>query len=165
MVKKPGYTTLIDGQQISKTDLHFEALGSLDEASAAMAMAKSLGKSTGYKNTLTSLQQDFSFLMGLVAGMQANPQHFEGRLGWIEALIAQLKESIKMPGRFIFAGENQLEASLDVARTAVRRAERITLRFAETTSGFDANALQYLNRASTLLYLLELAAREAEADE
>ncbi|MEA4813211.1 MAG: ATP:cob(I)alamin adenosyltransferase [Anaerolineaceae bacterium] len=163
MPKKIGYSSLADGAELSKSDFHFDVLGSIDECSAAIALAKSLHQEAGTRALLTEIQKDLSFIMGAVAGMQGGEAYFQERLTWIEGQIIGLKGVVVLPKAFILPGENSLEASLDLARTFARRAERALAKYAEAAAGFDQNALQYLNRVSTVLYLHELKSRNEGA--
>ena len=87
----------------------------------------------------------------------ANQFHFdEGRVQWIEEQTDLLSKTVEMPNEFIIPGDSIGGASLSFARAVIRRAER---RVAEL---FDAGEIanpalqQYLNRLSSLLFVLEL---------
>ena len=159
MARRVGFSSLINGMELPKGDLHFEVLGVLDECSAVMAVARSTSEDAEAKEALKTIQQDLSSLLGLVAGVDSKKSNFGERLVWIERTIAELEGKVSAPKGFIVPGENVSEAHLDFARTVARRAERTLARFAEVDSNFDPTALQYLNRVSTLLYFYELKAR------
>jgi len=161
MAKRVGFSSLLNGMELPKSDLHFEVLGVLDECSAAMAMTRCTSEDAETKGALKTMQEDLSSLMGLVAGVASTKSNFEERLVWIERTIVELKGKVSAPMGFIVPGESVSEANLDFARTVARRAERTLARFAELNLIFDPIALQYLNRVSTLLYLYELKARNA----
>lgn len=158
MGKKVGYSNLMDGRELPKSDFHFEVLGDLDECSAAIALARSFSDDSEVKEVLKSIQKDLSMLMGQIAGAGLETDYFEARLDWIDALIADLKRAIVLPKAFILPGENKNEATLDSARAISRRAERSLTRLAEVTDTPVNSALQYLNRVSTVLYLYEIKA-------
>ena len=68
----------------------------------------------------------------------------------LEASIDRLTECFEMPTEFVLPGENLISASLDVARTTVRRAERLVV-----TSGSEGSLVgAYLNRLSDLLWTM-----------
>jgi cob(I)alamin adenosyltransferase len=161
MVKKVGFSTLLDSVELTKSDLHFDVLGALDECSAALAVARSVSDDAETKAALKTMQQDLSKLMGAVAGVTVEETYFKDRLAWIEGIMGELKQGVVLPKGFIVPGENSSEAYLDLARTVARRAERTLTRFAETKTIFDSEALQYLNRISSVLYLYEIKARNA----
>jgi cob(I)alamin adenosyltransferase len=69
---------------------------------------------------------------------------------------------VDLPPQFVIPGGTELSASLDVARSAIRRAERrtVALRDAE---GIDLDlVLRYLNRASDLAFAMARAADEPD---
>ena len=161
MAKRVGFSSLMDGEELPKSDLHFEVLGDLDECSAALALARSSSNDYEVNTTLKAIQKDISWLMGLIAGATLEESIFNERLDWIEGMIMDLKQSLVMPKNFILTGETRAEATLDFARAVARRAERSLNRLAESTQAPDKAALQYLNRISTVLYLFEIKTRNA----
>jgi cob(I)alamin adenosyltransferase len=68
----------------------------------------------------------------------------------LEHEIDALSEETTMPKEFLVPGENQLSAALDVARTVVRRAERIAVTYPLENSSVN----QYLNRLSDLVWAM-----------
>ena len=64
-----------------------------------------------------------------------------------------------MPSDFTIPGENRVAAALDLARTIVRRAERLAV--AEPPDG--SYVVEYLNRLSDLLWAMARLARGARA--
>jgi cob(I)alamin adenosyltransferase len=75
----------------------------------------------------------------------------------LEALIDDVSARFEPPTEFVVPGETVLAASLDLARTVVRRAERDALPAASEGS----HAIEYLNRLSDLVWTL---ARWVEGD-
>jgi cob(I)alamin adenosyltransferase len=73
----------------------------------------------------------------------------------LERTIDESNQAVEMPTEFVVPGENQLSAALDVARTVVRRAERIAV----TWDVEESLVVPYLNRLSDLVWTL---ARVAE---
>jgi cob(I)alamin adenosyltransferase len=68
----------------------------------------------------------------------------------LEAEIDSLSSEIEMPKEFVVPGENQLSAALDVARTIIRRAERVAVSY----SLEDSFVVAYLNRLSDLAWTM-----------
>lgn len=161
MAKKVGFSSLMDGLELPKSDFHFKVLGDLDECSAALAMARSISNDFEVDASLKIIQADLSWLMGLVAGVSLEEDLINERLNWIEGLITDLKQSLVMPKGFMVTGETRAEAALDFARAVARRAERSLTQLAESTHKPDKAALQYLNRVSTVVYLFEIKTRNA----
>ena len=68
----------------------------------------------------------------------------------LEASIDHLGGQVELPKEFVIPGQNRVSALLDVARTVVRRAERLALAAAPP----DSQIIPYLNRLSTLLWVM-----------
>lgn len=157
-----GFTDLIGAHGVSKSDLRIQLLGTIDEASAALSLAKGFLTSNNDIQVLTSCQQDLSYLMSVTARigtekmLPEDPGFFANELVELESVLDQMQSQVKMPNRFIFPGENQVTGALDLARTIVRRSER-ALNAGYDNLGVEApNARQYVNRLSSLCYLLIL---------
>jgi cob(I)alamin adenosyltransferase len=79
-------------------------------------------------------------------------------VGELEAQIDRLIDEVEMPTEFVVPGANRASAALDLARTVVRRAERLVV-----SSPIEGSLVgRYLNRLSDLLWAL---ARRCEGSE
>ncbi|HHX08555.1 MAG TPA: ATP:cob(I)alamin adenosyltransferase [Chloroflexi bacterium] len=157
-----GFTDLLGISGVPKTDLRVNLLGSLDEASAALGMARAFLDEETDKTVLENCQRELSSLMAFVASIgtprqeQIEANFFQAELESLESKLETLKTQVEMPRAFIFPGENQATGSLNFARAIVRRTER------ELNAGLDQlglkspTMLQYLNRLSSLCFLLIL---------
>jgi cob(I)alamin adenosyltransferase len=109
---------------------------------------------------LLQVQRD---LYGLMAELAATPENLERfraiddqKVAWLEAQTDAIASITPIPREFIVPGDTVNGAYLDQARTIVRRAER---RVAELTHRGDmpnTALLRYLNRLSSLCFVLEL---------
>ena len=148
-----GYTTLYGGESVSKTDERIELLGTIDEVSSHLGLAKAAAKD-GLKEIISQLQRD---LMTIMTGIQApkNTDFFikEEQILALESKIDKTEATIKREKCFVLYGDNELSARLDVARAVLRRAER---EFCKVSQKYetDKNALIYINRMSDYLYVL-----------
>ncbi len=163
--KPIGTTDLFGISGVSKSDRRIQLLGALDEASAALSLAKAFIQDGEDKQSLETCQSQLSSLMGFVASIGTNhdlnddEQFFAQELEELEGKLGNLKEAVTLPRKFIFFGDNPQTGTLDMARTIIRRAEReATLILNEFGVKLD-NGRQYLNRLSTLCYLLILKYR------
>jgi ATP:cob(I)alamin adenosyltransferase len=78
--------------------------------------------------------------------------------------VRETEAAIELPREFVVPGETRVSASLEVARTAVRRAERRTVTLAATDRAIaDGLILPYLNRLADLLWIFARVAEQAEA--
>jgi len=154
-----GTTGILGEGRVPKYHARIEAVGTLDESNAALGLARSTASDSRSAPLLLEVQRDLHLLMAEVAADSENADRFhfnERRVQWIEEQTDLLSKTVKMPNEFIVPGDSMGEASLSLARAVVRRAER---RVAEL---FDAGEItnpalqQYLNRLSSLLFVLEL---------
>ncbi len=167
-----GTTTLWYGGRVAKTNPRTEAYGSIDEAGAALGVARSLcgADQAELAADLLRLQREL-----FVAGAElATAPEAEGRLedgvsrvtdAMVEALepiIDRYMDRVELPPNFVIAGGTTLSAQLDVARTAIRRAERRAVALKEHGELASEAVLRYLNRASDLAFAM---ARVADEDE
>jgi cob(I)alamin adenosyltransferase len=159
-----GTTSLWYGGRVAKSDARTEAYGSVDEAGAALGVARSLcGPDHG------ELAADILRLQGelFVAGAElATAPDAEGRLqegisriddGMVEALepvIDRYMDRVDLPPKFVISGGTTLSAQLDVARTVIRRAERRVVALKEGGQLASDAVLRYLNRASDLAFAM-----------
>ena len=157
-----GTTGLLYGGRISKADHATEAYGTVDEAVAAMGVARSLTDNVTFAAELLQLQRDL-FVVG--ADLATNPEQ-RGRLepgvslvtaemvGRLEALIDATTAEHPLPNEFVVPGATPVSAALDVARSVVRRAERRCVAFRDAGGPVTDEVLHYLNRLSDLLFCL-----------
>jgi cob(I)alamin adenosyltransferase len=173
---------LYGGDRIPKDDLRTEAYGTLDEAVAALGLARAelevkrqldvLPPALDHIATIILRIQRELFVAG--AELAANPAAWDrlrddatkvsaGMVAGIDALLEDYEARIAFPNEFIVPGETRTSAALELARTILRRAERraVTLERADLVPG--AHLLPYLNRLADLLWVLARAAEQAEA--
>jgi cob(I)alamin adenosyltransferase len=170
-----GSTGLWYGGRVSKTDPRPEAYGAVDEAAAALGLcraeaAKADGGDAELFDDLLRLQNEL-FVVGaelatapeaaerLEAGeSKVTPEMVER----LEADIDRYMDRVELPPKFVIPGGTELSARLDVARTALRRAERRTVDVKETGELADETLLHYLNRASDLIFAMARYADEPQ---
>ena len=125
-----GETSLLGGQRIPKYDPRPDTYGTLDEASSALGVARAMAKNRKVKEIILSVQMD---LLIIGADLSALPPDVhllkrrigEGDVGRLEEIIDDLQKDVKLKGEFIYPGETLVSAQIDVARTIIRRAEKI----------------------------------------
>ena len=159
-----GTTSLWYGGRVAKTDARTEAYGALDEAGAALGVARSLcgPEDAELAADLVGLQRQL-----FVAGAElATAPEAAGRLedgvsrvtdAMVEALepiIDRYMERVDLPPKFVLPGGTTLSAQLDVARTVIRRAERRAVALQQTDGLASEAVLRFLNRASDLAFAM-----------
>ncbi|XP_042870322.1 corrinoid adenosyltransferase-like [Penaeus japonicus] len=165
-----GVTSLFTGERMSKDREFFNALGTTDELSSNIGLAKEFAaeKRHDYVDQLERIQcilQDISSLLATPRNQQQsndpsrearirerlsfNPRHITELEDWID----QYSSSLPDLTNFILPGGGRVSASLHVARTVCRRAERSIVPLA--TGGFvDEQVLIYINRLSDYLFTI-----------
>ncbi|PIR46789.1 MAG: ATP:cob(I)alamin adenosyltransferase [Candidatus Vogelbacteria bacterium CG10_big_fil_rev_8_21_14_0_10_45_14] len=145
-------TDFASPERESKASLLFEALGDLDETVSLIGVCRSkvvddVGK------VLFAVQENLFTVQAELAGSDMRLSEAEVRE--VEVLIQEMGATIPNITTFLIPGDSETEAHLDHARTVVRRAERSLVRLKESGSDRVSSAsLAYLNRLSSLLYLL-----------
>jgi cob(I)alamin adenosyltransferase len=173
---------LFGGPRIAKDDPRTEAYGTIDEAVAALGLARAElvaraqadtlpGGLAGLEPIVLRLQRElFVAAAELATGPDAWDRLRDGEtrvdaamVAGLEDLLAETEAGIEMPREFIVPGETRTSAALEMARTIIRRAERraVTLHGAGSVAG--DHLLPYLNRLADLVWVLARAAEQAEA--
>jgi len=173
---------LYGGERIAKDDLRTEAYGTIDEAVAALGLARAeldLKRQHGtlppnlavIEDTILRIQRDL-FVVG--AELATNPDAWDRledgrtRVGPamvedVETLLVELEKHVTMPNEFVVPGESVTSAALELARTILRRAERRAVALDRAGLVPGRHLLPYLNRLADFLWVLARAAEEAEA--
>jgi cob(I)alamin adenosyltransferase len=151
-----GYTDLLGGPRVAKYDLRPEALGVLDEASSSLGLARAYAQRAETRQALIHSQRDLYLLMAdiaTIAGKHADaPRLTSEQVAGLERIIAELDPLVSIPKEFVAPGDSLAGAALDVARTVVRRAERVLARLSHENALPSPAGMIYLNRLSSLLF-------------
>lgn len=155
-----GYTGLLGGSRVPKHHLRPETYGILDEVSAALGMARAFCQSETAKQVLRLAQRDLYHIMAEVAAEPSDQEAFQllgsERLDWLEERIRLHGEAVQIPKDFVLGGDSRAGACLDLARTIVRRAERAMSRLLHEGGLKRPHLLAYVNRLSSLCFVLAL---------
>jgi len=155
-----GYTGLLGEGRVPKHHPLPETYGLLDEASAALGLARAFCSSEESAEILRQAQRDLYRIMAELAAGPQGEGRFQlleaGRVDWLEEKLSNLGEHVQMPSGFVLGGDSQAGACLDLARTVVRRAERVLARLAHEGALPRPHLLAYVNRLSSLCFLLAL---------
>ncbi len=160
-----GSTGVLGKDRLPKYHLQIETLGSLDEASAALGLARALTRVEGSAAILVEVQRDLYAMMAEVAATPETSGRIPGldsaRLDWLEIQVSSLEAGTTLPSEFILPGDSLPGAAFSLARTIIRRAERRVAELYARRKGTCAVILPYLNRLSTLCFFLELKENQA----
>ena len=155
-------TTTIYGQtkRIPKYHPRPEAYGTIDEAQAVVGLLRAGATQPHIKETLARVERDLYLMMGQLAvadhiKLPARPVD-QSDVDWLENATAEIGDMITMPNEFILPGDTLNGAYANLARTVVRRAERSVTKLHHEESLSNEAILPYLNRLSSLLFVLTL---------
>lgn len=154
-----GQTSLSDGRRLDKDDPRVAAYGTVDEANAAIGIAR-LTTSGAADSMLSRIQNDLFDVGADLAtpGEDFTPSEMvlratDGQVTRLEEEIDQMNFSLADLTSFILPGGSPASAHLHLARTIVRRAERDAITAAKHEP-INPEAIKYLNRLSDHLFVL-----------
>lgn len=156
-----GETSLFGGRRVSKNDARVDAYGHVDELNAALGVAAAATPEAFERDLLVSVQQDLFAIGGRLASPEPDrvakalekavvPHE---RIEVLEQAIDRMQGELTPLRQFILPGGTPKAASLHVARTVCRRAERSVVALARVAS-VPREILMYLNRLSDLLFVM-----------
>ena len=155
-----GDTDLL-GARVDKDDPRIELIGQLDETTSSIGMARALATRPDTNDVVVEVQRDLYRIMAELAFTpDIRPDRYvfsADRVDWLSALTDGLSDQIELPRQFIVPGETVSGAAFDVARTVVRRAERHAVALHKQGHLENPEILRYLNRLSSLLFMLARA--------
>jgi cob(I)alamin adenosyltransferase len=159
-----GETALVGGARVSKASARVEAYGDVDELNSVIGLARAHLEDLQVDEVLSLLQND----LFTVGGDLASPADIQ--VPRIEAsFVRTLEETadrfltqLEPLKEFILPGGSAAGATLHLARTVARRAERRTVSLAQTEE-INSLVIVYLNRLSDLLFILARVVNQREA--
>ncbi len=166
-----GTTGLGDGLRRRKDDARVAAFGSIDEANAAIGLARvhlGAGDDAGLDDMLARIQNDL-FDLGADLCVPENDEEKSGealrivepQVEWLESEIDRLNEPLEPLKSFVLPGGSAAAAYLHLARTVARRAERDMTALASIDGELvNPVAIRYANRLSDLLFVAARVAND-----
>ena len=168
-----GTTGLWYGGRVPKYAGRPEAYGSVDEAASALGLARSAAERGDelYADILRVQNELFIAGAELATAPEAASRLEDGvskvtgdMVERLEADIDRYMDRVDLPPKFVVPGGTELSARLDVARAAVRRAERRVAALKDEGDLADDTVLTYLNRLSDALFAMARFADEPEPE-
>jgi cob(I)alamin adenosyltransferase len=166
-----GSTGLWYGGRVPKFSGRPEAYGSIDEAVSALGLCRAAceGGSELFDDVLRIQNELFVAGAELATAPEAAERLKPGEsrvtremINRLESDIDRYMERVDLPPKFVIPGGTELSARLDLARTAIRRAERRVSALKHEGELADDTVLIYLNRASDALFAMARFADEPE---
>ena len=166
-----GETSLMYGHRVSKGDARVDAYGCIDELTAALGLARSIGTDKFVSDEILAAQKDLIAVMGELATAPSDRERYAkdgfqvttpAMVDRITAVIVDLENDKSLyPKDWVIPGGTPVSAALDFARATCRRAERHITALSTSDVKFNVEILRYLNRLSDLCWVL---ARYVEKD-
>jgi cob(I)alamin adenosyltransferase len=155
-----GSTSILGNQRVKKYDLRMETIGCLDEANAALGLSRAFVCSLEIQEIILKVQKQLYQVMGEVASEKDIADKFRSinyeSVTWVENTIENISQKTSIPSEFIVPGDTKGGAFLALSRTIVRRAERRLAELLDQGTIENQELLRFLNRLSSLLFILEL---------
>jgi cob(I)alamin adenosyltransferase len=157
-----GSTGLGSGERRKKYDLRVAAYGTLDEANAAIGIARLHTADDGTLDAALSRIQNDLFDVGADLTMPGKGKGPGGarltvtpaQVAWLEDEIDRLNAELEPLKSFVLPGGSPAAAYLHLARTICRRAERLIAELKDKPGeSVGAEVLQYVNRLSDFLFV------------
>ncbi len=161
-----GTTGLVDGSRRSKADPRLHVVGAVDEANAAIGLARlHAGPATALalgrvQNDLFDLGADLATPAGIGGALRI----VDAQVAWLEAQIDAATAILPPLTSFILPAGTAAATALHLARTIVRRAERDGVAAVAAGEALSAPAMRYLNRLSDYLFVLSRVENAATGD-
>jgi cob(I)alamin adenosyltransferase len=154
-----GHTGLLGPERVPKYDPRPEAYGTVDEAQAVLGLARTGGCTPRTGEILLVVQRDLYRVMAELAAAGDTESPFASsvkgtHVEQLETWIAEVETQVEMPREFVVPGDSQADAALHLARTVVRRAERLAVQLLHKGLLGNQHLVRYLNRLSSLLFVL-----------
>ena len=156
-----GMTGLVGGIRLSKADLRVESYGTVDELGATLGFARSLCSNADVRGWTEEIQRTL-FRVGAalstpLEARRAEPFVKTEDVERLTELVTEIETTEGILSDWSLPGANTEAAAYEVARTVCRRAERLVVRFAESSTGGEElvpkEVLAYLNRLSDVVWL------------
>ncbi len=160
-----GSTGLGNGQRTGKDSLRIDLLGSLDEANACLGLLCTALPADAPEALLIIRLQHQLFDLGGELCLPGHAGIFADDSLALEQYIDHCNAQLTPLKEFILPGGNEAAARCHLARTVVRRAERLAVALSRHEA-VRPEALRYLNRLSDALFVLarQLARRDGGSD-
>ncbi len=173
-----GSTGLGTGARVPKDDPRVEAYGTVDEANASVGIAIALAGAAEPGSVpdrilriLKEIQHDlFDLGADLCVPLRSDESPGTklrvtgGQVDRLERLIDEFNEGLAPLSSFVLPGGGRLASGLHLARTIVRRAERLVVTLRTSDPGATSEVVvRYLNRLSDLLFVLARVANDGGA--
>jgi len=143
-----GFTDLLNGIRVKKTDPHIKLNAEMDDLNSALGLLKTAAADQKLKDLVSELQISVMKISSVVAGYRSDS---DAEIREVEGKTAEILKSAVLPGKFVVPGDSAEEAFAHAARTKARLCE-----IAAWEAGEKKTAV-FLNRLSDYLFLIAVS--------
>lgn len=147
-----GKTDNLRGNRISKSNSIIELIGTVDELTSQLGVAKPL-MDTDSRNEISKLQEELIEIMAYISSGFERNSHLSPMIGNFEQRIDAFELLYPDSKSFILPGDDSISATLDLARTISRKSERKLIKISEQYQ-VPKDIKCYFNRLSDYLYAM-----------
>ncbi len=148
-----GDTIILGGRTIRKDDPLIEATGSVDELNAALGVVVAFTDDAGLREILVDVQKSLFAIGAELASEKTTKGITPAKTEKLERMIDEIEPKLERLTHFVIPGGSKTAATLHLARTICRRAERAVVN-AMAKHRINPEIIKYLNRLSDLLFVL-----------
>jgi cob(I)alamin adenosyltransferase len=153
-----GYTSLSGGKKVKKSDKRIEVYGTLDELNSCLGIIHAKSNITEIKKIIMHIQNELFVISAEISSPAGKmPSSIKAidkqNIQQLESWIDLLDNPLPTLKNFILPSGTETSATIHLARTITRRAERLLVKLMENIS-FREELLVYLNRLSDLLFIM-----------
>ncbi|MFQ6095566.1 MAG: cob(I)yrinic acid a,c-diamide adenosyltransferase [Candidatus Bathyarchaeia archaeon] len=159
------WTDLFGGRRVTKDNIRVDLCGDIDEANSALGLARATIKNRRVSDIIYKIQKEL-FIVGaecatLVRDLHKLPIRItKDHIHSLKKLYAEMKRSVPPVKGFITPGNSFPSANLHLARTIIRRAERIAVKL-RREGKISKNIVDYLDVLSDLIFFLAVFEEES----
>jgi len=150
-----GETSLVGGARVSKASLRVDAYGEVDELNSMIGLARARTQDKEIDQILGAIQNDL-FTLGADLASPSGidvPRIDASFIQTLEEWSDRFLEQTEPLKEFILPGGSEAGATLHLARTVARRAERRVVALSEAEE-LNPQTIVYLNRLSDFLFII-----------
>ncbi len=153
-----GETRLYGGSKINKDSLRVDCYGTVDEINSMIGVSYSVVVNKDIKKELRNIQKRLFVLGAQLASDDNGKEKLNDKISQddvdhLEKIIDKYESELGTQKNFVLPGENISSSVLHVARTIVRRGERLTTALSREAD-IDEILKKYLNRLSDVLFIM-----------
>lgn len=153
-----GETSLYGGTRVKKSSAKVDCYGTIDEANSMLGLAYSSSENKEIRLYINSIQKRLFSVGAELASDEKGSEMLQDKVSkkdvdFLEGIVDECTEIVGKQTNFVVPGKNQASASLHVARTIIRRAERKIIALSEHDNVRE-DLLKYVNRLSDAIYAL-----------